>query len=398
VRALLLENVHPDGAALLADADIAVDVADRALAERELIAALDGVQLLGIRSKTDVSAAALAAAPELLAIGAFCIGTNQIDLDTANARGVAVFNAPFSNTRSVVELALAEIIALTRRLTQKNTDLHAGVWDKSATGAHEIRGRRLGIVGYGNIGAQLSVLSEALGMSVAFFDTADKLALGNAKRCDNLDELLACSDIVSLHVDGRSTNRDIFGAEQFGRMRKGSLFLNLSRGFVVDHAALRANIESGHLAGAAVDVFPHEPASRGEEFVSELRGLDNVILTPHIGGSTEEAQQDIGRYVAGKLRDFVADGATAMSVNLPHLALPPKPDGHRIAHLHHNVPGVLATINGLLADHKVNIEAQLLGTRGDLGYVLTDIAVDYPVDVLDALRAMDETVRVRLLS
>jgi D-3-phosphoglycerate dehydrogenase len=398
VRALLLENVHPDAVGLLTDAGVAVDVADKALAESELIARLDGVQLLGIRSKTDVTAAALAAAPELLAIGAFCIGTNQIDIESANSRGVAVFNAPFSNTRSVVELALAEIIALTRRLTQKNADMHAGVWDKSATGAHEIRGRRLGIIGYGNIGAQLSVLAEALGMSVAFFDTADKLALGNAQRCDSLDELLGCSDIVSLHVDGRPTNRDIFGAEQFARMPRGSLFLNLSRGFVVDHAALRANIESGHLAGAAVDVFPHEPAGKGDEFVSELRGLDNVILTPHIGGSTEEAQQDIGRYVAGKLRDFVVDGATTMSVNLPHLALPARPDGHRIAHLHHNVPGVLATINGLLAEHKVNIEAQLLGTRGDLGYVLTDIAVDYPADVLDALRAMDETVRVRLLS
>jgi D-3-phosphoglycerate dehydrogenase len=398
VRALLLENVHPDAVTLLTGAGIVVDVADKALGESDLIAALDGVQLLGIRSKTDVTAAALTAAPDLLAIGAFCIGTNQIELEFANTRGVAVFNAPFSNTRSVVELALAEIIALTRRLTQKNADMHAGVWDKSATGAHEIRGRRLGIIGYGNIGAQLSVLAEALGMSVAFFDTADKLALGNAKRCDSLDELLGCSDIVSLHVDGRPTNRDIFGAEQFARMPSGSLFLNLSRGFVVDHVALRANIESGHLAGAAVDVFPHEPAGKGDEFVSELRGLDNVILTPHIGGSTEEAQQDIGRYVAGKLRDFVVDGATTMSVNLPHLALPAKPDGHRIAHLHHNVPGVLATINGLLAEHKVNIEAQLLGTRGDLGYVLTDIAVDYPADVLDALRAMDETVRVRLLS
>jgi D-3-phosphoglycerate dehydrogenase len=398
VRALLLENVHPDAVALLTEAGVSVDVADRAFGESEMVGALEGVALLGIRSKTDVTAAALASAPDLLAVGAFCIGTNQIDLDAANTRGVAVFNAPFSNTRSVVELAIAEIIALTRGLTQKNADMHAGVWDKSASGAHEIRGRRLGIVGYGNIGAQLSVLAEGLGMSVAFFDTADKLALGNAKRCDSLDELLGCSDIVSLHVDGRSTNRDIFGAEQFARMPTGSLFLNLSRGFVVDHAALRANIGSGHLAGAAVDVFPHEPAGRGEEFVSELRGLENVILTPHIGGSTEEAQQDIGRYVAGKLRDFVIDGATTMSVNLPHLALPPKPDAHRIAHLHHNVPGVLATINGLLADHKVNIEAQLLGTRGDLGYVLTDVSVDYPPDVLDALTSMDETVRVRLLS
>jgi D-3-phosphoglycerate dehydrogenase len=397
VRALLLENVHPDAVDVLRGAGVEVETADRALSEAELAGALAGVDLLGIRSKTDVPAAALDGS-DLLAIGAFCIGTNQLDLDAAGRRGVAVFNAPFSNTRSVVELALAEIVALTRRLTEKNADMHAGVWDKSATGAHEIRGRRLGIVGYGNIGAQLSVLAESLGMTVSFYDTADKLALGNARRCESLDELLDCADVVSLHVDGRSTNRDIFGEEQFAKMRPRSLFLNLSRGFVVDHAALRRHIESGHLAGAAVDVFPHEPAGRGDEFVSELRGLPNVILTPHIGGSTEEAQQDIGRYVAGKLRDFVIDGSTTMSVNLPHLALPQRPDGHRIAHLHHNVPGVLASINGLLAEHKVNIEAQLLGTRGDLGYVLTDIAVDYPADVLDALRAMDETVRVRLLS
>jgi len=398
VRALLLENVHPDAVAVLDAAGFAVETADRALDESELASALEGIQLLGIRSKTEVPASVLASAGELVAIGAFCIGTNQIDVDAASARGVAVFNAPFSNTRSVVELAIAEIVALTRGLTQKNADMHAGIWDKSAEGAHEIRGRRLGIVGYGNIGAQLSVLAEALGMSVLFYDTADKLALGNARRCESLEELLESADIVTLHVDGRSANRGIFGEEQFSLMRPGSLFLNLSRGFVVDHHALRAHIERGRLAGAAVDVFPTEPKGRGDEFVSELRGLSNVILTPHIGGSTEEAQQDIGRYVAGKLRDFVIDGATTMSVNLPHLALPPRPGGHRFAHLHHNVPGVLATINGLLADNKVNIEGQLLGTRGDLGYVLTDVSVDYPPGVLDQLTAMDETVRVRLLS
>jgi len=398
VRALLLESVHPDAVDVLRAGGCDVELLERALDESELVAALDGVQLLGIRSKTDVTAAAVAQAPDLLAIGAFCIGTNQIDLTAAGARGVAVFNAPFSNTRSVVELAIAEIIGLTRRLTQKNTDMHAGVWDKSAVGAHEVRGRRLGIVGYGNIGAQLSVVAEALGMAVSFFDTADKLALGNARRCRSLDELLESVDVVTLHVDGRATNAGIFGAEQFAKMRPGSLFLNLSRGFVVDHHALREHIESGHVAGAAVDVFPTEPKGRGDEFVSELRGLPNVILTPHIGGSTEEAQQDIGRYVAGKLRDFVTEGATTMSVNLPHLALPQQDGSHRIAHIHHNVPGVLATINGILAEHKVNIEGQLLGTRGELGYVLTDVGVDYPPAVLDELGGLEETVRVRLLS
>jgi D-3-phosphoglycerate dehydrogenase len=332
----------------------------------------------------DSLALTLDAAPDLLAVGAFCIGTNQVDLGAASDRGV--------------ELAIAEIIALTRRLTDKSADLHAGVWDKSASGAHEIRGRRLGIVGYGNIGAQLSVLAESLGMSVSFFDTSDKLALGNARRCETLDELLSSSDIVTLHVDGRPGNADMFGEEQFALMRPGSLFLNLSRGFLVDHGSLRRHIESGHLVGAAVDVFPVEPKARGDEFISELRGIRNVILTPHIGGSTEEAQQDIGSYVAGKLRDYLIDGSTTMSVNLPHLQLPERADTHRIVHLHHNVPGVLATINGLLAEHKVNIEAQLLGTRGELGYVITDVAVDYPLAVPTKLAAMAETVRLRVLS
>jgi D-3-phosphoglycerate dehydrogenase len=398
VRALLLEGVHPDAVSLLETAGVSVERVAGALDPAELLGRLDGVNLLGIRSKSEISAATLDAAPDLLAIGAFCIGTNQIDLGGAADRGVAVFNAPFSNTRSVVELAIAEIIALTRRLTDKNADLHAGVWDKSASGAHEIRGRRLGIVGYGNIGAQLSVLGESLGMSVAFFDTADKLALGNARRCDTLDELLSTSDIVTLHVDGRPGNADMFGEEKFALMRPGALFLNLSRGFLVDHGSLRRHLESGHLAGAAVDVFPIEPNSRGDEFISELRGMRNVILTPHIGGSTEEAQQDIGSYVAGKLRDYVVEGASTMSVNLPHLQLAERPGTHRIVHLHHNVPGVLAAINGVLAEHKVNIDAQLLGTRGDLGYVITDVAVDYPPAVPAELAAMAETVRLRVLS
>jgi D-3-phosphoglycerate dehydrogenase len=398
LRALLLENVHPDAASALAAEGFEVETAKGALDPAELAVRLDGISLLGIRSKTDVTEAALENASDLLAIGAFCIGTNQIDLPAASSRGIAVFNAPFSNTRSVVELAVAELIALTRRLTQKNADLHAGVWDKSATGAHEIRGRRIGIVGYGNIGAQLSVIAEALGMSVSYFDTADKLALGNARRCSTLDELLSTSDIVTLHVDGRATNADMFGEDQFVLMKQGSLFLNLSRGFLVDHDALRRHIESGHIVGAAVDVFPEEPKAQGDEFVSVLRDLPNVILTPHIGGSTEEAQQDIGHYVAGKLRDYIVDGTTTMSVNLPHLVLPARPETHRIVHLHHNVPGVLATINGVLAENKVNIEGQLLGTRGDLGYVITDIGVDYPSGVPDDLAAMSETVRLRVLS
>jgi len=398
LRALLLENIHDDAAFALRDAGFEVERLDRALKEAELLERVQGVAVLGIRSNTQLTAQVLQAAPELLGVGAFCIGTNQIDLAAAAGKGIAVFNAPFSNTRSVVELALSEIIALTRRLTDKNADMHAGRWDKSAVGSHEVRGRRLGIVGYGNIGSQLSVLAEALGMRVLFYDNADKLALGNARRCGTLDELLQESDVVSLHVDGRPGNSDFFGEQQLARMRPGSILLNLSRGFVIDHGALARHIASGHLAGTAVDVFPAEPKAKGEEFVSQLRGLPNVILTPHVGGSTEEAQQDIGHFVAGKLRDYVADGGTSLSVNLPPVALPREPGTTRLLLLHANTPGVLATVNGLLANHGVNIEGQLLGTRGHLGYVVTDIAAGCSREVVLALESLPETVRLRVLA
>jgi phosphoglycerate dehydrogenase-like enzyme/DNA-binding SARP family transcriptional activator/Tfp pilus assembly protein PilF len=396
-RALLLENIHPDATARLTKAGYQVETMTRALAEDELIEKVQGASLLGIRSQTQITDRVLAAAPDLLAVGAFCIGTNQVDLAAAAKRGVAVFNAPFSNTRSVVELAVAEIISLARRLPEKNVKMHAGVWDKSAKGAHEVRGRKLGIIGYGNIGTQLSVIAESLGMSVYFYDVADKLAIGNARRCSTLDELLESVETVTIHVDGRPGNHGFFGEEEFSRMNPRSLFLNLSRGFVVDHAALRRQIESGHIAGAAIDVFPKEPKGNGEEFVSELRGLPNVILTPHIGGSTEEAQQDIGEFVSGKLADYATGGATAMSVNLPGVALPAVPGTHRLIHLHKNVPGVLASINRVLADHGVNVEGQLLRTRDELGYVITDIGTQYSDEVLDELRAMDVTIRLRTI-
>ncbi|MBV9382595.1 MAG: phosphoglycerate dehydrogenase [Streptosporangiaceae bacterium] len=397
MRALLLENIHPDASARLAKAGYEVETLSRALGEDELAGAVRGVSLLGIRSQTHLTERVLAAVPRLAAVGAFCIGVNQIDLAAASRHGVAVFNAPFSNTRSVVELAIAEIIAMARRLPEKNTRMHAGEWDKSAAGSHEVRGRRLGIVGYGNIGTQLSVIAESLGMSVYFYDIADKLAIGNARRCSTLTELLESVETVTLHVDGRDGNRGFFGEAEFAAMRPRSLFLNLSRGFVVDHAALRRNIESGHIAGAAIDVFPEEPKARGEEFRSELRGLPNVILTPHIGGSTEEAQQDIGEFVAGKLADYMASGATSLSVNLPGITLPAVPGTHRLVHLHRNVPGVLASINRVLAEHGVNVEGQLLRTRDDLGYVLTDIGTEYSDEVLAELRAMDVTIRLRTI-
>ena len=308
-----------------------------------------------------------------------------------------MFNAPYSNTRSVVELAIAEIISMARHLTDKNAKMHDGEWDKSAKGAHEVRGRTLGIVGYGNIGSQLSVVAEALGMRVLFYDVADKLALGNARRCHTLDELLVEAETISLHVDGRPGNAGLFGREQFAKMRPRSLFLNLCRGVVVDHEALRDHLLSGHIAGAAVDVFPEEPKTVGDPFTSCLQGIPNVILTPHIGGSTQEAQEDIGRFVAGKLRDYVAAGNTSMSVNLPPVATD-RGDRTRILHVHQNVPGVLATVNGVLADSRVNIEGQTLSTRGELGYVITDVAGPLAEEAVAKLRDLPETVRLRVIA
>ena len=395
--ALLLENLHPHARTILESAGFDVVTRTGALDEDELADALSGVQVLGIRSKTQVSADVLAAASDLEVVGAFCIGTNQVDLAAAAGRGIAVFNAPFSNTRSVVEIAIADIISLTRRQTVLDKEMHAGVWNKSATGAHEVRGRTLGIIGYGNIGTQLSVLAENLGMSVVFYDTAEKLALGNARRMRTLDELLETADVVTLHVDGRAGNAGMFGAKQIARMKPGAIFLNLSRGFVVDYAALRDAVLAGQGAGAAVDVFPEEPKRKGDPFVSELQGLPNVILTPHTGGSTEEAQEAIGQFVAHKVRDYLATGSTNLSVNLPNLALDQRPDAHRVAYLHRNVPGVLATINATLAEHGVNIEGQLLATRGEYGYVVTDVSSPVAPAVVDVLAGRPESLRLRLL-
>ncbi|HZL81037.1 MAG TPA: phosphoglycerate dehydrogenase, partial [Demequina sp.] len=338
VRALLLETLHPQATEILNAADIAVDNRAGALDEDELIEALQGVHLLGLRSKTHVTERVLREATDLIAVGAFSIGTNQIDLAAAARLGIAVFNAPFSNTRSVVEMALSEMISLTRRLPEHNRQMHAGLWSKSAIGAHEIRGRTLGIVGYGNIGSQLSVIAEALGMNVIFFDNAEKLALGNATKMPTLESLLNEADIVTLHVDGRSGNSGFFGPDQFAAMKHGALLLNLSRGFIVDLDALKAGLESGQIGGAAVDVYPVEPKVKGDSFTSPLQNIPNVILTPHIGGSTEEAQRDIGIFVATRLRDFVHNGSTSLSVNLPNLSLELQQGSHRIVHLHINTP------------------------------------------------------------
>ena len=398
VKVLLLENIHADGRDFLRGKGYDVQTNAGALGEDELIEAIQGVHLLGIRSTTYITPKVLEAAEDLIAIGAFCIGTNQIDLEATSAKGVAVFNAPYSNTRSVVELAIAEIISLARRLHEKSTDMHRGIWNKSAAGSHEVRGRTLGIVGYGNIGSQLSVVAEALGFKVVFYDIDDKLALGNAKRCSTIEELLEQADVVTLHVDGRPGNAGLFGDEQMRLMKPRALFLNLSRGIAVDTTALRGHLESGHIAGAALDVFPVEPKRQGDPFESELRGIPNVILTPHVGGSTEEAQQDIGRFVASKLRSYAAFGSTSLSVNFPEMNLPADNSRQRIALVHENAPGVLATINGLLGERGVNIEAQSLSTRGQLGYVVTDVAEPVTADVLGELATLPETIRLRQLS
>jgi D-3-phosphoglycerate dehydrogenase / 2-oxoglutarate reductase len=395
VKVLLLEGIHPVAAEAFRRAGFEVDPRPRSLGEDDLVDELAGVSLLGIRSNTTVTQRVLDAGKDLLAVGCFCIGTNQVDLSAAAERGIAVFNAPFSNTRSVVELVIGEIVALARRLSEKNHRMHQGVWDKSAKGSHEIRGRTLGIVGYGNIGTQLSNVAEAIGLRVIFYDTADRPAHGNARRMGTLDELLEQADVVSLHVDGRPGNAGLFGADQFARMKPRSMFINASRGMVVDDGALREHILSGHLAGAAIDVFPIEPKAQGDPFESPLRGLDNVILTPHVGGSTQQAQEEIGHFVSSKLAGFVRAGGTSLSVNLPEVAVPHPAGAFRMGYLHENVPGVLAGINQLLADAGANVVGQSLSTRGQLGYVLTDTDLAVTDDALSALQQSSHALWLR---
>ncbi|HEX7739568.1 MAG TPA: phosphoglycerate dehydrogenase [Marmoricola sp.] len=395
MKALLLESIHPRAHEVFEAAGIEVETRPGALGEDDLIEALQGVQLLGIRSGTNLTAKVVENT-DLLAVGAFCIGTNQIDLDATAAHGVAAFNAPYSNTRSVVELVIGEIIALARRLPEKTQKMHDGLWDKSAKGSHEIRGRVLGIVGYGNIGSQLSVVAEALGLRVIFYDAADRLAHGNARRMPSLDALLAEADVVSLHVDGRPGNAGLFGAEQFDKMKPRSMFINAARGMVVDTEALRERILSGHIAGAALDVFPVEPKKQGDPFESPLRGLDNVILTPHVGGSTQEAQEEIGGFVAGKLAAYVAAGSTANSVNLPEVQV--ANDGtSRITHLHRSVPGVLAEIVTILGEADANILGQQLATRGEIGYAVIDVESSLAESTVEKLAALPSTIRLRSL-
>ncbi len=396
---LLLENIHPEAVKLFKEEGYNVETVKGALDEDELCERIKDVSILGIRSKTNVTEKVLEHANKLISVGAYCIGTNQIDLKACTKRGIAVFNAPYSNTRSVVELTIGSIIMLSRNIVQKSNWMHEGKWDKSANGSHEVRGKKLGLVGYGNIGTQLSVLAEALGMEVYYYDVVEKLQLGNAKKCKTLHELLGLADFLSLHVDGRGNNKGMFGEAEFAAMKDGVIFLNMSRGHVVDVQALSNAIKSGKVKGAAVDVFPYEPKTNNEEFVSELRGLNNVILTPHIGGSTEEAQFNIGQFVPGRITEYINSGTTYGSVNFPQIQLPELKDAHRLMHVHDNVPGILASINQILAKHNINILGQYLKTNETIGYVITDIANDvrYDEELVKDLKNIPGTIRHRML-
>ncbi|KIF79893.1 phosphoglycerate dehydrogenase [Noviherbaspirillum autotrophicum] len=397
-KIVLLEKIHASAAQLLNNEGIAEIVQlPTALQANELKKALEGADAVGIRSATHITAEVLQALPQLRAIGCFCIGTNQVDLTAAAAHGVPVFNAPFSNTRSVAELVIAESILLLRRIPEKNVRTHRGQWDKTAQGAYEVRNKLLGIIGYGNIGAQVGILAESVGMRVCYYDVESKLPLGNAKPMATMEALLAEADIVTLHVPGGSATERLITGERLALMKPSAVLLNASRGGVVDIDALNAALREGRLAGAALDVFPKEPRNDKEEFISPLRGLDNVILTPHIGGSTEEAQENIGREVADKLARFLKAGTTRWAVNFPEIPHLEKQTKSRVLNVHRNEPGVIARMNADFAQAGLNIVAQHLQTRGPIGYVITDVDDGISTALLQKLRSEPATIRCELI-
>ena len=400
IRVLLLEGINDSAVALMQASGYTNLVRlPKALDREALHEAIRGVHILGIRSRTQLDEAAFAHADRLLAVGCFSVGTNQVDLAAARARGIPVFNAPFSNTRSVAELVIGEIVMLLRRITPRSVGAHAGEWDKSATGSVEVRGKTLGIVGYGNIGTQLSTLAEAMGMRVIFYDHTDKLRHGNTEPTESLGDLLAQADVVSLHVPETDATANMIGAGEIAQMKRGAYLINNARGTVVDLDALAAALASGHLAGAAVDVFPKEPGSNAERFVSPLQGLPNVILTPHIGGSTQEAQERIGSEVARKLVDYSDIGSTVGAVNFPQVQLPARPTGTRFIHVQRNLPGMLGRLNDVFARSGINIAAQFYQTDGEVGYVVleTDAGTADAEALLEQIRAVEGTIRARLL-
>ncbi|MGK4004430.1 phosphoglycerate dehydrogenase [Sorangium sp. So ce1036] len=397
VKVLLLENIHQSAHELFRSRSFEIETRSSALKEDELIAALAGVDLVGIRSKTHITARVLEKADRLLSIGCFCIGTNQVDLDAANRRGVPVFNAPFSNTRSVAEMIIAQCVMLARQLGDRSREVHSGTWKKVSKACYEVRGKTLGLIGYGHIGQQLGVLAEAMGMRVLYYDIAQKLPMGNNRPLPTLSELLAASDFVSLHVPATPETREMIGAAELAQMRKGSYLLNASRGSVVVIPALAEALKSGHLAGAAIDVYPEEPESNSDGFRTPLQGLPNVILTPHIGGSTEEAQEAIGREVSRALTQFATTGATTGAVNFPNVELPPLKGTHRILNVHRNVPGVLRDVNRIVSDVNANIDSQVLSTDANIGYLIMDLAQDVSAEVSRRIGALETSLRTRVL-
>jgi D-3-phosphoglycerate dehydrogenase len=396
IEILLLEGVHPQGIGRLQEEGFAVKTERRAFSEDDLEAAIETLHVLGIRSKTQVTERVIARSRRLLAIGAFCIGINQIDLDAARSRGIPVFNAPYSSTRSVAELVIADVIILFRGLYDKVRGAHEGSWAKSASGSVEVRGKTLGIVGYGHIGRQVSVLAEAFGMRVLYCDIVDKLSMGNAVRVTELRDLLEQSDVVTLHVPGTKDTEGLIGSREIDWMKKGAYLVNTSRGSVVDLHALRDALLSGKLDGAAVDVFPQEPKRKGESFKTPLQNLRNVVLTPHIGGSTQEAQRNIGLEVAGKLTRFINNGSTEGAVNFPNVVLPELSGHHRILHIHKNVPGVLQKVNAMFGEAGINVAAQHLRTYEDIGYLIMDTE-RATRDIVRQLAAMEESIKTRTL-
>ena len=398
IKFLLLEGLHQSAVETLNRAGYTnIEYLKTSLSEEQLIEKIRNVHFIGIRSRTQLTQAVFDAAEKLQAVGCFCIGTNQVDLNAALVRGIAVFNAPFSNTRSVAELVIGQAILLLRGVPEKNAQAHRGVWQKIATGSFEARGKKLGLVGYGNIGSQLSVLAESMGMKVFLYDIITKLPLGNAVQLPTLKELMQTCDVVSLHVPETAQTENMIGTEQIGWMKKGAILINASRGSVVDIDALAAALHSGHLAGAAIDVFPVEPRSNEDEFVSPLRQFDNCILTPHVGGSTMEAQENIGLEVSEKLVKYSDNGSSFTSVNFPEVALPAHPGMHRLLHIHKNVPGVLSQINNIFSENAINIRSQFLQTNEEIGYVVTDIDVEYSKVALEKLNQVKGTIRCRVL-
>ena len=398
IKFLLLEGVHQSAVDTLTQAGYTnVEYHKAALPEEELLERIKDAHFVGLRSRTQLTRKVFEAADKLIAVGCFCIGTNQVDLAAAQENGVCVFNAPYSNTRSVAELVIAEAILLLRGIPEKNAVSHRGGWLKSAAGSFEIRGKTLGLIGYGSIGSQVSVLAESLGMKVKFYDVVTKLPLGNASQVRALDELLGEADVVSLHVPETKATKNLFGAEQIAQMKPGAILINASRGTVVDIDALAEALKAGKLSGTAIDVFPVEPKSNNDEFISPLRGLDNSILTPHIGGSTQEAQENIGTEVAEKLVKYSDNGTTISSVNFPEVALPGHDEVHRLLHVHHNVPGVLTAINQVFSDNNINICSQFLQTNDKVGYVVVEVAADASDIALEKLREIEGTIRCRVL-